>query len=1147
MRWLLRPALALLFALALSATVVWAVGTTGEILGIVTDPQGAVVSSAKVTLTNTETNVSQTATTDSNGKFDFVNLPPGTYRIRIEKQGFRSVALENVEVKVAVTTRVDTRLEVGQFTEIVVVSETGAKVETTNIALGSTVNTSLLVNLPLVNRNYTDLVFTQPGVVSSSDRFGTPSVSGNRTQANNYLLEGVDNNDLPLNTPLAQPSPDSLEEFRLITNTINPEYGRNSGSVVNAVTKSGTNDIHGDVFYFYRGKGLNSNTFFNNKAGVAKPDFNRNLWGTTVGGPVYIPGVYNGRNRTFWFFSYQGVHQITPQVVAGQRVFTAAERDLNNTGVADWSANCPRASTADPCFTRRVSGVLQNRGTADRPFVDSNGVTQPAGTPFSVLWPNGQIPTVNFDPVAVGILNGFPNLNIPAVPLPNSGLNFFQSYRQPLNNYQVSAKGDENFAGGHHLSLYFFRQNQVTTRQIPFTGATIPGFGDHSTSKIQRATINYSHVFNSRIINEGRIGWSRLDFGAVLPNNVFDPKALGFTGINAQDLTVASAPNIVIGQGWFDYGFSRNGPQPRIDETFQYADNLSIIRGKHNFKFGFDIRQQRITNPFFFAHNGEYICQGSPLAASTNESTRVAGLDFLLGNCQVFQQGSPGQNIARANGYYVYGQDVLQLTRSFTLTLGVGWDMEQPYKQLFGDGNNMYAFRPGVQSTVFPTAPKGLLFPTDPGIPRGTIPLRKKNFAPRVGIAWSPSSDRLRVLTGGPGKFSIRAGYGIYYNIVEEETSLQFLFTFPFSLIKVTLLPTNANPYQAAAFFGTTANPFPYTPPAPGDTSVDFSTAFPINTSVLDPLQRLPYAQNWNLTIERELPANIIFRAGYVGSKGTHLYSTEEILDGPGRAALTGIDPVLGDPNVWQSIGNQTTNGNSIYHSLQLSAEKRIGHGLYFLGAYTLGKSIDTNSGFEDVSNTPRNLAADRALSAFDARHRFTLVYNWDLPGPKHGILGRVAGGWSTSGFATFQSGFAVTLTDGNNICDDSVSVAFFGSWCRPDRVGNVTFTDPRKDPGNLLFTASAFAEPTSGNGTSARSFFAGPGINNWDMAILKRVNLDEKRYFQLRFEFFNAFNHAQFLLGSGDFASTNFGRATDTRTIQGAQRVIQLGAKFFW
>lgn len=1193
MRLQLLPTLVLLFvAVAFVATSALAVETTGKITGAVNDPKGLIVAGARVTITNVDTGVSLKAETNSDGLYEVPNLPPGTYQVKIEMQGFRTIVHQKVVVEVATVTRVDSKLELSAVTESVSVTEGGAKPETVNMALGATVYPSLINNLPTVGRNYTDFVLTQVGVQASSDRFSTPSVSGGRSQANNYLIEGIDNNDLPLNTPLALPSPDSLEEFRLIQNTINPEYGRNSGAVINTVAKSGTNELHGDAFEFYRGKGFNTNDFFSKLAGRPKPDFNRNVWGFTSGGPVYLPAVYNGKNKTFWFFSYQGIHEIVPQQVSNQRVFTAAERDLSGTGFFDWSAACPRASSADPCFTRRLSsGALQNRGTSIVPFVDSTGVLRPAGTRYSVLWPNGKIPTSNLDPIAKAILAGFPSLNVPGIPLPNSPgttcgtgvtiCTFTDNERQPTNNYQFSTKMDQNWKAGHHLSGYYFKQFQTRIRQFSFTGNTVPGWGDQATTSIQRLSITYVHVFNSRTTNEFRAGWSRLNFNTVNPLVVVDPKDLGFTGINVLEKDIASAPQIRIRQGWFTWGFSRNGPQPRIDETFQYTDNLSMLRGKHAFKFGFEIRPQRVFNPFAFGHNGIYNCRGVGIPSPVlGESTRVAGLDFLLGNCEQFEQASVGVNDVRSRGYYVYGQDEFHMASNLTLTYGVGWELEQPFKQKAFSGENQSAFRPGQQSVVFPPgatrnaiagpflgAPLGLVYPGDPGVGPGTYPTRTKYFAPRIGIAWSPSTGvpLLHKITGGPGQFSLRAGYGIYYNIFEEETNLQFLNTPPLSIDRVVFLPKLATPFTSRnpALVTSSVNPFPFSPPNPG-AIVDYSSFLPLSVQVIDPLTRLPYSQNWNLTLERSLPATSLLRVGYVGSKGTHLLSTVELLDTGGRALISPATMPQVDSAgtscvgnsapecLFQTLGQQFTASNSIYHSLQVNWEKKPSHGIYFNVAYTLSKSLDNNSSFEDVPSTPRNLRRDRGLSVFDATHRLVLTYTWDLPGPKKGVLGRLVGGWGVGGITTFATGFPVTIEAISTNCDPEIPVAFFGSWCRPDLVGPVTITDPRSSPKQQFFSTSSFAA-SSGLGNSPRTFFHGPGINNWNLAILKKLNLDERRYFQFRFEFFNAFNHAQFLFNPGgqytsDFDDTaRFGRVTGVTTIQGAQRVIQLAGKFYW
>lgn len=1170
-----------LLALAIicvSALVASAITNTSHITGVVTDPSGAVIPGAKVTASNEATGLHYAVETSSGGSYDITNLPLGTYKVTIEVQGFRTAVHENVLVRLGVPTRVDSQLEVGAVGETVVVSEATAKVETTSIELGGTVNSQLLTGLPSVGRNYTGFVFLMPGTQSSSDRFGTPSVSGQRTQANNFLIEGVDNNELALNTPLALPSPDSLEEFRLISNSMNAEYSRNSGSIINAVAKSGTNEFHGNLFYFWRHKGLNTNDFFRNLAGLGKSDFKRHLWGATAGGPVI-------KNRAFFFFSYQGTNQGTPQTLASaQRVYNAAERDADGNGFMDWSAVCPRANVPNVtagCWTR---GIDTNKdGVADvvdpnffvsaTPYFDSNGVLQPAFTSMSALWPNGLIPTTNIDPIALSILNGISSLGIPAIPLPNSpGNTWIQAFTQPLKNYQWSTKGDYNWAAGHRLSGYFFWQNQITNRVIPFTGATVPGFGDKSPAEVRRATINYTHVISPRILNEFRAGWNRLNFKAVQPTNIFDPQSIGFTGIIVQNPTVASGPNFINAQGWFDWGFSRNGPQPRISEVFQFFDSVSWVKGNHSFKFGGEVRGNAIKNPFLFAHNGVYQCNGNglfpALGLPVTESTGIAGLDLLLGNCEVFFQSSGANNDARSKSLYVFGQDQWRFRPNLTITFGLGYTIEQPWRQLFGEGQLQNAFRVGVQSQVFTSAPRGLLYPDDPGIGRGTYPTRKKNFGPRAGFAWSPGSDSKWItwLTGGAGKSSLRMGYGIFYNFIEEEPNLQFLLTPPIALFKVTIFPTLPDPYvDRTGLIGDTANPFPFIAPAVGS-APSFDDFFPINTAVINGDTRLPYAQNWNVTVERELPWNSIFRLSYVGSKGTALYTTGEILDLQGRALLHEADPATfpltstggsfcGASTAssclpFQSLGEERSDVNSIYHSLQAGWEKRYSNGLTVLSSYTWSHAIDDGSGFEDTSNTPFQRFNDRGDSEFDARHRLVSSFLWDIPGPKTGVGQRVIGGWSISGIVTFATGFPVTIFEGSRSCDPVIPNSFFGTWCRPNVTGPTVQSDPREAAQQRFFQTSTFTDPSGfTNGNAGRNWFHGPGTNNYDLAVLKRINVDETRWIQLRFEFFNAWNHTQFNNPNGDQDDSRFGRITSVsdHLIQGANRVIQLSLKVYF
>ncbi|MBI3951960.1 MAG: hypothetical protein HY314_16055 [Acidobacteria bacterium] len=546
---------------------------------------------------------------------------------------------------------------------------------------------------------------------------------------------------------------------------------------------------------------------------------------------------------------------------------------------------------------------------------------------------------------------------------------------------------------------------------------------------------------------------------------------------------------------------------------------------------------------------------------------------------RTFQQSSGSVNNAKTQEYYVYWQDQWRVRPSFTLTYGTGWQLDTPTEQKFANGQLQMQLCPGQKTTLFPTGvqdpvngpfigpPSGICYPADPQVPPGTIPLRKHNFAPRLGIAWSPSvqSGFLRWLTGGPSNFSVRAGYGIYYNILIEETNLQFLLVPPFSLFSFLVNPNFANPFGAT-------NPFPFAIPKAGDTLDWFALGFlPLNQQVLSRDFRTPYSQNFNLTIERQFGADWLARIAYVGSRGNNLDTAEELLDegvSPngtplptfpgGRALLGAMDASFRDPNIWQSVGVQESVAQSFYHSLQLSVDKRFSKNFSFLASYTFSKAIDdaSNNGIEAIVLTPRNRTRDRAFSNFDARHRFVLSYLFDVPAPNwNGFAGKVVKGWELTGITTFATGFPIELISDAE-CDPAVTTSFFGTWCRPDLTGPMSsfrrLGDPRNTPRNQYFDISLFTEPADGSlGNAPRSFFHGPGINNWDIGIYKNTYIDETRYIQARLEFFNAFNHTQFCAVcpngaagvSGDVSSANFGRVVRANDA----RIIQLALKFFF
>ncbi len=1136
--WLARRfCLLLAFAvLILAPYTAYAQEIWGTVTGIVQDPSGAVIAGANVTLTNEGTGVSRTATTDPTGAYQVGKLSPGAYTLTVEQSGFKKYLQAGITVRAAAIHRADVTLEVGAVAETVEVRSDLALVESSTIEKGGTMNDLYIKNLPLNGLNWTQLALLFPGAQDSPDRLGN-SFNGARTVANNFLVNGVDANDTALNTVLITPSPDTIQEFRLITNTLNPEYGRNSGSVMQVITRSGSNAFHGSAFYFHRDKGLNARSFFD----TTKPDFNRNQWGGTVGGPIR-------KDHTFFFFDWLALKSKLPARASlspnDPQVLSSAERQ------GDFSAS------------DKFAGASPNIA----PF---------NGRSWSQIFPDNKIPTSLFNPISAGLLKDF-------IPLPNLSGNRFSSVgASPTRAHrpgQWGLKIDQNMSKDVIAGSFFWRE-QKATAPFPFTGANVPGFGSLSETRVRQFSVTHTHTFNPRWVNEARYGYSRLKFITVFPDRSQPgnkpPSDFGFKGIVPQSGPNASAPIINIGDTLV-LGFSNNGPQPRVDDTHQYVDNLSWVHGRHSFKFGFDLRHARVFTEFFNAHNGSFTFGGAG-----DFSTGNSFADFLLGIPDSYTQGSGSTLDARNNIIYAYAQDIFKATPSLTLTLGVGWTLDKNWQNEYNNGKSMIAFLPGCQSTIYPTAPKGICYTGDPGVPRGTAPLGKKNFGPRFGFAWSPEArGGLGWLTGGRGKFVIRGGYGIYRDNIIGESTLQFLGNPPIGLtIPGVDNPSFANPFLSVDGKVSKPNPFPANPAPPIGSKVDFTDFEPMAITSFDPNFRVAYTQSFNLTIERQFKQNWLTRFAYVGSLGRNLLSTVE--GNPVDSALAArlrcgslftqfrcpqvTKYVPGD--IVSSVFLQASFANASYNSFQAELEKRFSLGFSFRAAYTLSKSIDNSNGLEgDASNfqtvSPFDHRRDRSLSEFDSPHRFVLSYTWDLPGPKKGVLGKTIGGWSITGITTFATGFPVFLSTSDDRCLIGLALTFGNTYCRPDIVGPIRKFDVRANAavaGNLrnprgVAPSAAYFDPTAFQrvaansgllGTAPRSLFHGPGFNNFDFGVHKQIGLPFREGMALepRVEFFNLFNHAQFNNPTGNANSTAFGRVTSTK----GPRVIQLAIKFIF
>jgi len=1151
----------------------------GKITGVITDPTGAVVAGAQVTATNVGTGVSKQVTSGPSGSYEFLQLiAPGVYQVTARQSGFKLFEAQDIHLDINQIYALNIRLELGQVAQLVSVEATSAQVNTESMEMGAAITGTTIVDMPLNGRNWLQLQQLQPGVVGASDRLGIGQMgtnfatNGAESQQNSFYVNGLDTADISLNAAGLIPSPDAIGEFQMITSTINPEFGRNSGAVMNAVIKNGTNFIHGDGFDFYRDRSLDASNSLTN---ILQP-YHQNQFGATIGGPIWLPHIYNGRDKSFFFFSYQGIRNTVPQTFNVPTVFSSGERGGDFSDMPPFYTQ--GAGTANPEPANSPCGKDYTGPFGPGPLPVAMGKAT-AGTPFCVAFPTGKLPPGSLSPLALKLMNQFvPNSNGPG-----NVYNFSPSVTRVDDEYITRI--DQNFGSHDGIWGYWLWERNPTTSSLPFQGSTLPGFGEIDGFHAQQYALAWNHTFGGTTVNEARFGYFRFNYVSVYPQTAINPTAYGFTGLNPQTPSVASIPAMFL-TGLFNLGFSIYGPQPRLENTYQAIDNFSKVIGNHTLKAGFTTDRFEVYNPFDLFNSGYFVFNGTGAYSSGQP-----GADFLLGDPDSYAQGNGAIINARSREYYSYVQDQWKVRPNLTVTYGTGWDIETPYLNLYDKGELVNAWRPGVQSHVFPLAPTGVLWPGDPGInSAGGVTTHYKDFAPRLGFAWSPDKAR---------KWSIHAGYGIYFNRTEEEVALQNLSTPPFSITSFGVGNIGGSPTLAAPYTGwgcnakpgpcSTPNLFPYSPPTGGN--VSFSNIEPITINSLSPNFGVPMAENYNLTIERQVTQSMIVTVAYVGSAGHHLEGNYELnpagsaAGNPVAAAVTQCGPTnLAScaPTTFRynpatsgfaAINNQATEFNSNYNSLQVSVNQRFKNGLSFLAAYTWSRNFDQNStadnqdGFVPPGINPFNFRSMYAPSNNDAPQRFVFSYDYTLPFYHFVHAWRpLTDGWKLAGIVTFQSGFPVAIADSDSpslTCYAAAEVDDVPCWDRPNRTAvPLGISDPRtfnigtgaNVKTHYWFNPAAFAHaPLGAFGSSGRNPFYGPGINNFDTSLIKDIYFTESKYIELRGETFNTFNHQQWgppVNASGldiapiaDMAAGNLGQITSIR----ANFVAQLAAKIYF
>jgi len=1169
----------------------WA-GVGGSISGSVKDPTGAAIAQAAVSLVNADTGVRQTTVADSRGIYTFPVLPVGSYVLEVNHPGFKPYRRSGIVLDTNSALLLDVALQVGERTDAVTVSDSAVHLEVYSSQMGEVVNSEQMTAVPLDGRSFTDLLSLQAGVAPETSinsntvqdvgasalspsgdlNPGTVSINGQREFANAFIVNGSDSEeDVNMGTAII-PNLDSIAEFRILTSNFDAEYGEFSGGQINVITKSGSNGLHGDLFEFLRNTDLDARNYFSPTRGT----FIQNQFGGTFGGPIK-------RNKVFFFSDYQGTRQrqgvdtgLIPVPSSQDRtgnlsdlassLVTTVSQTVNG---ATQQITVPTTVTSSNLPNGWASTLTQDFGymvTPGEPYYFTQGEMKPdlTGTyPSSCIsssqcvFPNAMIPQTAWSVPAQNLLK--------YIPAPNTSGNEFatSANNQALRDDKGALRLDANTSWGL-IAAYYFLDDYSQNNPYPVAqgGASVPGFNALYQGRAQLFSLGATKTLNTTSVNE-------LHFSVMRAfNDLGKPQGgVGVSLVSQGFVTNSGTPTIVAldpkGEGVENLVFNNFSTGTNTNElkqannTFQMVDNFSKVVGLHTLKFGAEFHYDQVNVNPIAQFNGNFLFTGS--------ETGLDFADFLLGIPSQYNQSQLNPFYGRNKYAGVFAQDGWHIRSNLTLNYGLRWDRIEPWYEKY---NQISTTEAGKQSVVFPTAPVGILYPTDPGV-RRTLAPPGDEFSPRLGLSYSPDVSKdsfLGEILGGPGKTSLRTGFGMYYTSIEALTLGVLAANAPYgTTYSSPAPPLFSNPFVTAStghnlgqYFPVTFAPLNSSSRRP-DPNVQWSQYVPISGIPAYPVSnRIPYTEQYMFSIERQLGDNTLFSASYVGNQSHRLLVLVE--SNPGDPALclslpgcgpfeeteSGTRGPLG-PN-FGSNTNQATIGNSNYNALELSLRHTSKH-LQLFASYTYSKSIDQSSNVGEEVN-PVNPALSRALSAFDVTHNFVVSYAYDLPLERlFGASNRWTTGWTISGITHFSSGFPVTLL---NYGDNSLLGA------EPNGINNYGVDEPEYTPGPLnlnsnprngkpYFNTSLFSlQPLGSPGNSKRRFFYGPGIDNYDIALLKSVPITESKSVQFRFEGFNIFNHAQFYgptSVNGNINSSSFGEAISAA----APRLMQVAVKFIF
>lgn len=1147
-------AVLLLILLAAAPVEVWSQSFTASLQGTVQDPSGGLIPAAEVIVENEATNVRQTARTDASGRYTIASLPPGSYRLTVEAAGFSKSVRSGMALQVQQRANVDVTLTPGEVTTTVTVGGEAPRLDSVTATLGRVIESASVLSMPLSSRNTLDLAMLTPGVSGTTGFTGTNFASnGTRNSQADVLIDGttvaVQEQNGGVSDAKFRPSVEAVQEMKVMTNSFSAEYGNTGGTVVTMVTRSGTNDLHGSAFEFLRNSALNANNFFSNRSNRPLVPFRRNQFGGAVGGPVVLPKLYNGRDRTFFFVHYEGTRQ-SEQTTTLTTVPTVLERQGNFSDTRDSTGRL--ITIFDPATVR----------------------TDPAtGNPIREPFPNNIIPSHRFDPVAQYALQFYPAPNQEGNPFTRVN-NYFNSGSRVTNEYQTTFKVDHNFSPAQRLSSRY-SQYRIKRMSPDLWGNWMNPYDDgpESPGDITRnASVDYTYTVTPTTILNLRWGVAR-QFGVRVPFceqcPEFDINNFGFQG----EVNTQVPPNFQP-EGYQALGTRPQARVRRGEDVNHLVANLSKIAGAHTIKFGGEFRVFRLNyaqpgyNAVSFNFNRLTTSQ-DPFRGNSQQGNALASM--LLGWGSTGQQSTGAYSSMASSSYGFFFQDDWRVSRKLTLNLGLRYELDIPRTERYDRLSwvDLNAASP-VSAPGFSDLRGGLVFADADN--RSPLDTDKNNWAPRFGFAY----------TFHP-KFVARGGYGIYYGVSAAQNRSQLGQGFN------TSTPWNTSLDAGVTQYASLSNPFPEGIDVPPGSSLGLNTF--VGRGISGPIRSWgvkPYYQQWSFSIQRELPANSVFEIAYFGNRGVHLsfgnntglnridqqylslgQSLNDLVPNPFYGVITDPLSILSKPTVtrsqllrpypqFTSIAGVTgpPTANSTYHALQLQFTKRYSHGVSLSGHYTFSKMIDDDSltgglgwlGYDTGGvQSYNNLKLERAVSVYDRTHRAVIDFAYELPFGKGKAFGGsmptwvdwFAGGWQANGIISLQSGVPLVPALTGGVLPDARQ--------RPNLLRDPGLSGPITDRLNGYLDPTAFSRPnpyTLGTAPRTISSVRAPASKNLDASLFKNLYLrgDQKVFLQLRGEAFNLTNTPIFAAPDMNFGSTSFGvissQANSPRQIQVAMKL---------